>query len=322
MEQQELIDQIIEKIRPELSTIVQNAINEQNMNVYVDNLFEKFIKNTTVEERKKAYESSLKVESYMFNSPLMENHTLSPDDVVDPYDAVEFLKRKYNLLLPGQIEVTPRADGKISFVVLSPNRKTEMDKLITDAERMGYFVGKKGYKTEGIILWAIYQFEPVSQPNVRSEISKNNEYLVHVTPITNLSSIKRNGFIKKKSEKYEGNMQFAHPERIYFVATKKEMPLIAENTAKMLYKARPYNGSKYALIYMRFEDVPDYITVHYDGNFANDEEKSFTGVFVEDNIPAHCIDSIHLYDCATGKYIKDSMWNRLRDSIVNIFKKK
>ena len=252
----------------------------------------------------------------MHFSPLIESDTIKEDDVFNAYDAVEYLKRKYNFLADKQVEIVSRARGNVSFIAICPNKDTDMQNLIADADRLGYYVGAKSYKLDGLRLWAVYHFEPKSQPNVRQLLSSHYEYLIHVTPLTNLHDIKRNGLIKKRSEKYE-NGEFAHPERIYFLTneSKKEAIKSGIDIAHVFYKQRKWQ-SKFAIICMKIDEIPDYVTMHYDGNVPDD----YVGVFVEEDIPARCIDSIELYDCESGKFIRDSFWKKLVKSIKTIFK--
>jgi hypothetical protein len=244
-------EEMLEILEPLIRKTVDDAIDEHVYNGFFKRAFERFISNTTEEQREHLWKS-MYIGSFTRLNPLNESNAIHRGDVYNAYDAVEYIKQKYPDLEDEQITIEKKANGNVSFIIILPNKDTVVDDLIYNVGRLGYYVGRKGYRKYGPFLWAVYQFEPKSQPNVRSKILSDYNVLIHVTPAENLKSIKKNGLVPKQSDDYN-NDHFAYPERTYILCSRNDANYLeyAENTAYTFYTERkddgnfPYENNRY-----------------------------------------------------------------------------
>jgi hypothetical protein len=305
--------EIYEKVMQAVSKAVYEEIDrlyDEEVDVFKD-----FDINTIAkEDRERAWHIREYIRMKSLDNPLVESVLLNEAKTYPIHDALKYIKDKYHLQ-DWQASIDFRHE-KVYFGIIIPHIDDIVLQLTTDMENMGYFLGSysKGFADIDGHQWRTMQFEPKEQDNIREIIESEYDVIYHVTPVNNLSSIKKNGFIPHSSENYIN--RFSYPDRTFFIYSKSPI----EDMCKMTNMQIRYKLSRgieawkrYAFIAVSLKKIPDYIKMYYDGNYDR-------GIFVEDNIPAKAINEIRIYNVKTKRFEKYTIWNHIADRILSMFR--
>lgn len=196
-------------------------------------------------------------------------------DIQLPDTVVQDIRNKYQL--PEQLVRKIELHNNIYIYTIVATIGIN-DKLIEDdMNKLGYFLGVKGnIQHVNNMKFRILQFEPTSQIQKDSsdEIKLNNNYLYHLTPNYNITSIIKNGLIPSHKNKL-----FNYPERTYLIkenSSDEKIKYLGERLCNI--NKDPQNNGEYILLKIKLENLPDNIKFYYDPN-------SSLGIFTEQIIP-------------------------------------
>lgn len=193
---------------------------------------------------------------------------------VNAEEAKKAIERKYSLH-EWQIETVKAEDEKYYILLAISNKFPEMKKeLISDFEKLGYFLGKDGIRVIDNIEMAVLQFEPFYQDEITEE-DMADDILIHLTPYYNAKNILKNGLIPKCE-----NSVFQYPNRIYFINNNEKIKDIYE----MLSSANtdPRNNGVYCECEIDRRNIPKNIKFYTDLNYKG-------GFYTTDAIPPQYI---------------------------------
>lgn len=168
-------------------------------------------------------------------------------------------------------------ENNVDIAILVPNTDTYIKQLISDMKIMGYFCSLKVNISYNGLTYKAMRFEPLYQPNIREqEIGDNTLY--HLTPMTNIESIRSHSLIPLSQNKY-----FNYPNRIYFLKT----TISAKHIRDIAKKFRNAKGTDedYVLLIIDLNKVPNNVSFHNDPLFDN-------AVYTYDKVPSTAIVNI------------------------------
>lgn len=258
---------------------VKRVIVDKEKEVVINKIFD--LSKIPIDSLKRQYyDISLINKKVGFDSPLMENtqhgYIIENKIVYSPEKVKQIIFDKYDFE-EWQFKVIHRKHN-IDIYVCFANKETCIECIKHDMEQLGYFVGfETTGKDEIGQEWVKMQFEPLEQEDETEEIL-SYEYLYHITPTYNLSSIVKNG-LQPRSE----NSIFKYPNRIYLL--KGDVPVnIIQNLARSLneHNHNPKNDGNYTVLAIKTDSLPENIKFYYDVN-------SEYGVFTNAVIPINAI---------------------------------
>lgn len=120
----------------------------------------------------------------------------------------EIIKR-YSLA-DWQFQIVEEAN-KINVALVVPNYIRNEELITKDMDIFGYYVNLKYKKELFGYPHLIIKFDPKYPPSINNTV-RNLTCLLHLTPIYNLESIEKNGFIPQHK-----NKKFSYPPRLHFI---------------------------------------------------------------------------------------------------------
>lgn len=167
-----------------------------------------------------------------------------------------------------------------SIGVIIPAIKVDIDIIKKAMDVNDYYVAMETICEDETGRWYAMIFEPVFMDSINEEIKKY-DYILHLTPASNLESIQLNGFIPK--EKDSG---LKNPPRLYFFVQNTPYSEMREPIIGMIQTDdTKTKETSYVMIYVSvkklFKTVPDIM-------FYEDPRTEY-GVYTDCAIPADCI---------------------------------
>ena len=163
-------------------------------------------------------------------------------------------------------------NNEVGFDIIFPDSYFSENILSSTMELCGYYKSTSDEYCEG---YARNRYEKKFQDKIKSKIIENNG-IVHVTKLTRLEKIIKNGLVPKS-----GNKLSSHPERIYFAVG----PITNELLSGLKCMLQPFNTTTKFVALKIKPEITERAEFYYDPNMEN-------AVWTYDNIPPEYIDVI------------------------------
>lgn len=201
----------------------------------------------------------------------------SEEKTVPAKQALGEITRKYGLM-PWQTNVMRACHG-IDACLCIADVGNAIISIKEDMEHMGWFVSVMTYVTDpNGVNWFKMQFEPRYQKDQTEEIKRLYTILLHLTPLSNLGSISRNGLTPRCE-----NSTFKYPNRVYmFSCDATESDINSMGNALATTSAHKGHNFRFVMLAINCNALPDDIRLYYDPNYKY-------GVFTETTIPPQYI---------------------------------
>lgn len=216
-------------------------------------------------------------------STIAEEYAQSTAEKTEDADTViESLLLKYGFNKKWQITKRISANN-IPVIMAVANIEENFALVDADMDKAGYFMGFQKIVNIKDMQWRILQYEPMYEFD-QTNILRYYPIAYHWTPVYNLDSIKKNGFVPKTA-----NCAYNYPPRIYFLNGAAPRPDIMALGLKLCKtNTDRQNDGKYALIYVSTDKIPKECKFYYDPNMRN-------AMYTTDIISSDVINKIEKY---------------------------
>lgn len=265
----------------DLKEIIRETVNECLKNNDLTFSFIKKLNSMSDDVLSQLFEiqGKIKREPIGYGSPLFLERKLNLNEEATESVPLETVRKEIlhcYKLQPWQFEIVEH-ENSIKVGIVAPAIEELPDEIEKDMKTMGYFKSKEEMYVLNNRNYKIMQFEPLFQPNVRDNGAIDG-VLIHITPSSNVESIKKRGFLP-----YSKNSEFDYPNRVHFLLsgfTITEIRRIARGL-----KATSKNDGDYSMIIVNLFKIPENVKLYFDPNMLN-------SVFTNEGVPPTAIEKI------------------------------
>lgn len=255
--------------------LVEKCVRETLDKDKLKSIFLQRLQNIPFEEQEKLFLNEMYIFiPYSMSSPLFEwNKRINEDEKLSlPLDTVKDAIIKQYHFKEWQF-VIQTMENKVDIAIIIPNTDTYIERLTDDMHSMGYFCSLSENITSNGLTYKVMRFEPLYQTNIREK--ELGDSLYHLTPSSNVDSIKRNGLIPMSNNKY-----FNYPNRVYFL--KNNIGIGEIRRLAKGFRNSTQSQEDYSLIVVDVNKIPNNVSFHDDPNLEN-------SVYTYDKISASSI---------------------------------
>lgn len=270
-------------------------ITESQFNTFLREVTDSYFSKYEIYDFTNKHELNINLNEY-YTYPFNKKEKIKIDEgIIKTYPLNVTINYVYQCLKDYDVEINVpnevQNDNKTANHIIVKTFINQVDPkfetILTKAfKACGYSLGATGYDRDSIIQLKLYQFEPMYQDTVNSNIG---EHIYHVTTKNKLQSILKNGFTPKNANK----LGFMYDGRCYFfLGTDYVLDYLtqANKTNKEFIKGEVVETNDYVLFEVKTENIKDKIKFYPDVNFPKG-----ISIFSYANIPPSEITNYYLF---------------------------